>query len=353
MKFVEFCEQGRIRSFLESFPAVWERITDNPPREGIAPTQEFVSRQATYALQAAAFQELVASQLQMAGIRGVWLGGLSLSRLLFGDIRRREFEGLKVLVSPLDVEATERILKELGFSHEDGEFGSGQQAAKLRWGYFQVWSHQSGLKLTLHWRLFSHWIGSDWLPFEEIWERSRELDWEGLSDWRTLGPADTLLYLGLRAFESGWCRLQHSLDLAVALERLEFTWDEVMELAGPRAGMMERSVELVVRLLGVPHPQRMTYHYSDHEQALEAWSELAESGERPRQRLVAPEYWSCDPSQALRRRLLALTAPEFDDIREWRLPPAFLFLYPILKGIRLLLGAFHRRGPRSDSQHRP
>ena len=349
MKFVEFCEQGRIRSFLERFPAVWERITDNPPREGITPHQEFVSRRAAYSLQAAAFQELVASQLQMAGIRALWLGGLSLSRLLYGDISRREFEGLKVLVSPLDVEATEQILQELGFTHDATDFGPGQQAARLRWGHFQEWTHQSGLKLTLRWRLFSHWIGSDWLPFEEIWERSRELDWEGLSDWRTLGPADTMLYLGLRAFESGWCHLQHSLDLAVALERLEFTWDEVRELAGPRAGMMERSVELVVRLLGVPHPQKMTYHYGDHEQALEAWSTLAESHERPRQRLLAPENWSCDPSQALRRRLLALTAPEPEDIREWRLPPALLFLYPVFKGIRLLLGAFRGRRSRSDS----
>lgn len=347
MKFVEFCEQGRIRSFLERFPAVWERITDNPPREGITPTQEFVSRRAAYSLQAAAFQELVASQLQSAGVRGIWLGGLSLSYLLYGDIGVREFEGLEVMVSPLDVETTEQILQDLGFASDDADLDSGQQAARLKWGHFQEWTHQSGLRLTLSWRLFSHWIGSDWLPFEEIYDRSQELEWEGLSSWRTLGSADTLLYLGLRAFDSGWDRLQHSLDLTVALERLEFTWDEVLELAGPRAVMMERSVELVVRLLSVPHPQKMTYHYSDHEQALEAWSELAESGENPRQRLVAPEYWSCDPSQALRRRLLALTAPEPDDIREWRLPLALLFLYPVFKGIRLLVGALSGKSSRT------
>ena len=163
------------------------------------------------------------------------------------------------------------------------------------------------------------------------------MHWEGLSTWRTLGAADTLLYLGLRAFESGWCRLQYSLDLAVALERLEFTWDNVIELAGPRAILLERAIELVVRLLGVPHPQRLTYHYGDHDQALEAWSEMIRSGEKTPRSLVAPELWSCDPLEALRRRLAALTAPELSEIKDWPIPLRLVFLYPVFKGVKLLL----------------
>lgn len=349
VKFVEWCEESRIRSFLERSPNVWERITDNPPREGITPTKDFVSRRGAYALQAAAFQELVTSQLQAARIRSVWLGGLSLSHLLYDDIAEREFEGLKVMVSPLDLESAEQILKELGFSSVDEALRSGQERARIRWGYCGEWTHQSGLTLTLYWRLFSRWIGSDWLPFEEIWERSTVLHWEGLSSWRTLGPADSLLYLSLRAFESGWGRLQYSLDLAVALERLDFTWDEVVQLAGPRSVLLERSVELVVRLLGVPHPQKMTFHYSDYEQALEAWSEFAERKGRPQQLLVAPEFWSCDPSQALRRRLGALTAPEMEEIRAWPLPAPLFFLYPMIKGLKLLLRVLRGRRSRPDA----
>ncbi|MFA5504727.1 MAG: nucleotidyltransferase family protein [Vulcanimicrobiota bacterium] len=338
VKFVETCEEERIRSFLEGFPEVWQRITDNPPREGIRPSLEFVAERSAYALQAAAFQELIVSRLEAAGIRCLWLNGLSLSLLLHRDIAARDFEGLQLLVSPGELAKVRSVLADLDFEESDGKLSPGQELACERWGYRRRFRHNtSGFEVVLQWRLFSHWIGSELQPFEELWSRSQILQWEGLSRWSTLGMADTLLYVGLSAFEHGWGRLQIMLDLVLALERLEFTYDEALELAGPRRVVLERAVELVVWLMGVPHPQQMTYHYGDYDRALDEWADLLSEKRPLQEELVAPELWSCNPSQALALRLSALLTPELRDIRAVALPPSLIFLYPAIRALRFIL----------------
>jgi hypothetical protein len=126
------------------------------------------------------------------------------------------------------------------------------------------------------------------------------------------------------------------LDLAVALESLDYTWDQVKALAGPRAVLLERAVEMTVRLLGIPHPQKMTYHFSDYEQTLASWMEWQKNQETPGRELLSAGYWSCEPSQALRYRFEAALTPEPEVIREVALPDRFLFLYPLIHILRLL-----------------
>jgi hypothetical protein len=340
VKFVSSCESGRIRTFLEGFPEVWELITDNPVREGIVSGQEYSSKRIAHSLQVAAFQELVNSQLELSHIRHLWLGGLSLSHTLYGDISEREFQGLQCLVSPQDVQATREILQELGFgSTRSSALRPGQQQALLRWGYEESMTHDmTGLGLTLRWRLYSPWIGADLRSFDDLCERAHILSREGLSDWSTLGAADTLLHLAMRGFETGWQDMQQLLDLAVGLDVLDYTWDQVRELAGPRAVLLEQAVEIAVRLLGVPHPQKMTFHYADYDHAFATWARWYQSSEPPRRELLSPRYWSCDPSQALRRRLSTLLTPVPEEIEAVSLPPSFLFFYPVLRALRLVFG---------------
>jgi putative nucleotidyltransferase-like protein len=342
VKFVNSCEAAGIRSFLERFPELWERITDKPVREGILSKQEYTSRCIAYSLQSAAFQELVDSQLELSNIRRLWLAGLTLSHLLYGDISEREFQGLELLVSPHQVLTVQSILQELGFeSAEPGSLKPGQQQAFLRWGHRRVLIHrQSGLKMTLSWHLYSPWIGSDLRGFEDLCSNAQELSREGLSDWSTLGSADTVLFLALRGFETGWSDMRHLLDLAVALEVLDYTWDQVRDLAGPRAVLLERAVEIVVRLLGVPHPQDLTFHYGDYEHALVTWTRWHRNQSPLRRELLSASSWSCQPTEALRRRLVALLTPQPDEIQAFALPPSLLFLYPAIHALRLL---FRRR----------
>lgn len=335
VEFVRFCEAEGLRSFLEQFPEVWSQITDSPPREGITSAQTRHSERASFAIQAAAFQELVESQM---GVPHFWIDGLSLSHLLYGDITGREFHKLHLFVAPEQLFSSLEVLNDLGF--DAGTLpGSRQRRALARWGdRWELHHQQSGLMLTLHWRLFSKWIGTDLISFDECWERSRSLTWEGLSDWKTLGAADTVTYLALSGWQTGWSGMGQLLDLVIALEVLDYTWDQVLDIAGSRAVLVERAVELCVRLLGVPHPGRMTFHFSDYRAALHSWSHRLEADRLPGPALLEPHLWSCPPSEALRRRLEAMTTPGPELIQAVSLPAALWWLYPVLQGLKTLLG---------------
>ena len=345
VEFVRRCERHGIRCFLQGHPEVWQQVTDNPPREGITPDQEHRVRCAGFALKAAVFQERLIGELENSGVRVLALKGLSLSKLLYGDIAEREFGDVDLLVSFQDAAKANAVLDSVGLrrTYPSG-LAPGQQAAFFRYGKAQNFSETGGaVSVDLHWRLVSPWVGSDLMPFEELWARRQTLEREGLRPWSTLGDADTLVFLALHGFQDGWPSLKQFLDLAVALEVLDYDWSEVLAIAGYRRVVVERAIELCVRLLGVPHPNTMTHSYRDYHHALEEWERLALAGKTPQRKLLAANLWSCHPSEALRRSVSALFWPAIDDIKSVKLPAGMSFFYPLVRFFRLLKKAFDRR----------
>lgn len=346
VQFARACEVHGIRGFLQRFPDVWQQITDRPEREGIKPNQQFRVENAAFALKLAAVQDQILRQLDSQGVRVLALKGLSLSKLLFGEIADREFGDIDLLVAPDDAARVFQVLQSDGMvkTYPTG-LSVSQEQALIRYSKAQCFRVPKGAcTLDLHWRLLSAWIGSDIFPFEEIWQRSQVLERQGLSPWRTLSNEDTIVFLALHGYQDGWPKLKQFLDFIVALESLEFDWSRVLQIAGPRAVLVERATELVVRLFGIPHPGTMTYYFVDYDHAYRSWMEMAKATKSPQSKLLRPRCWSCHSSEALFRSLQALLTPAIDDIESINLPSNLIAAYPLVRLARLFQKAITRRG---------
>jgi hypothetical protein len=347
VEFTRRCESHGIRSFLQRFPEVWTKIIDDPPREGITHPREHRIRCAAFALKTAAFQEELFKGLRSREIRVLSIKGFSLSMLLYGDISEREFGDLDLLVSPEDARRGVKALEEMGLRRSyPPVMKAGQELALVRYNKAQTLQSPSGGTVDFHWRLLSSWIGDDLLEFEDLWARSQTLHRDGLTPWRTLSNEDTIVFLALHGFQDGWPKLKQFLDLAVALEVLDYDWDKVLAYAGYRAVLVERAVELCVRLLDVAHPGNMTFHYLDQDQACRAWTAMARDDKSPQTALLRPSLWSCSSGEAISRSVQALLNPAIDDIQSVALPSSLIGLYPAVRFFRLIQKSFQRRSLR-------
>ena len=346
VKFVWNCQTQGIRGYLQTFPQLWSRITDDPPREGILPAQQYRLQTAASALKLAAFQESVLKRLKTAGIRALAVKGLSLSLTLYSDISAREFGDIDLLVSPQDaVRAVEVLEADCLKRTYPGKMKPGQEHAFFHYLKAQNLAGAEGRgQLDLHWRLLSSWVGADLLSFEDLWKRSTMLERDGLTPWRSLGDVDNLVFLALHGFQDGWPKLKQFLDLAVALEVLNYDWSEVLRVAGYRAVLVEQAVELCVRLFDVPHPARLTHHFRDFDHALSSWLRMAKAHKSPQSKLLRPGYWSCGSSEAITRSIDALFCPAIDDIQSIELPVGLARGYRVVRFFRLIRKALERRG---------
>lgn len=344
--FVNLCQSHGIRGFLQSFPELWMRITDSPPRQGIVPDQEYRLRGAAHGLKLAAFQERLFRVLEELNVPALAVKGSSLSQALYGDITAREFGDLDMLVPPDKiVQLVEELeTRELQRSYPT-KLKTGQQHAFFHYLKAQTLVEtKTGNTLDLHWKLLSSWIGADLLPFEDLWSRSKTIEREGLTPWRSLSDEDNIVFLALHGFQDGWPKLKQFLDLCVALEVLNYNWDDVLSIASYRSVLVERAVELCVRIFGISHPGNMTHHYRDSQQAMDVWLQMATSEKTPQSKLLAPSYWSCPPSEAINRSFRALFCPAIDDIQSVEISPQFFRLYPLVRFFRLIRKAIERRG---------
>lgn len=332
---VETCQGHGIRGFLQDFPNLWTAIVDSSPQEGLISDRQYRLRAVTHGLSLAIFQERTLACLNQAGIPVMAIKGASLSQVLYGDITARVFGDLDLFVSPRMVRDAVSILQQAGYKRAyPGALQRGQEIAF--WHYLKAQNLSDGQhSLDLHWRLLSAWVGSDLLPFEAVWSRSRWVEKRSLTPWRTLGDADNLVLLALHGFQHGWSKLKLLLDFCVALEVLNYDWGEVLEIAGYRAVLVEQAAELCVRLLGVSHPTTMTSHYRDNDQARSAWLEMASASKTPQSKLLGPGLWSCSSFEALVRAGRAMFCPAIDDLQCIEIPPAFYRLYPFVRLIRL------------------
>lgn len=346
VRFVHACETHGIRGFLQRFPDVWKKITDDPPREGVISDREFAIRCAGYALKVAAFQDQVLGALEQANIRALALKGLSLSLLLYGEVSGRQFGDADILVSQNDAALALQVCRDLGLrTRYPVGLSQGQQKAHLRYGKAQTFGgSDSAQQLDLHWKALSPWMGPGLLDFQDIWNSSQVLEYQGLSPWRTLGSAETVVFAALHGYQDGWNKMRALVDLCVALEKLDYDWDEVLRIADFRRPLLERAVELCVRLLGVPHPGRMTHHFLDYDHACRYWLKLATADKTPQRRLLRPELWSCHSSLALEKAVKTLFNPAVDDICSVSLPPSLVKLYPLVRAFRLVEKMIIRRG---------
>lgn len=331
VEFVHSCEEQGIRRYLQEFPGIWQRITDSPPREGIVSDEEFRQGGRDKGSEALQFQCRIIRRFEEVGIRTLAFQGPSLALQLFGEPTGGAFEEIDLFISPKDATQAAEILVELGFRAGFTQgVNSRQRADFFRFGGADGFYREGGSQhLLLYWRLFPSWLGPDLLPFEDAWGDSVLLEHNGCV-WRTLGPDHTLMTSALMAYAFGFSRLHRILDIALCLERLDFSWSEVLEHASYRAVLVERAVEMCVKILGAHHPAEPTHYYSDLRQVVAEWRDFQSSPLAPTKQLLKPKYWSCHSSEALTRSLRAVTWPHWADIQKYSLPSSLRWLYHVL-----------------------
>lgn len=337
------CEEQGIRRYLQDFPGIWQRITDSPPREGIVSDEQFRREGRDKGREALLFQCEIIRLLEEHGVRVLAFQGSSLALLLFGEPAGGSFEEIALFVSPQDAAKAADILAahgfRAGFTHG---VNATQRADFFRYGGADGF-YQEGVSrhLLLYWRLFPSWLGPDLLPFDDAWADSVQLEHGGFV-WRTLGPDHTLMTSALMAYAFGFSRLHRLLDVALCLERLDISWQDVLEHASYRSVLVERAVEMCVKILGAHSPDEPTHYYSDLRQVVDEWRDFQSSPLAPTRQLLRPKYWSCHSSEALKRTFRAVTWPHWADIQKYSLASSLRWLYHVMAVVHFFISLVRR-----------
>lgn len=333
--FVRICEESGIRPYFESFPELWAQITDVPPRPGITPSEVFSERSKAELREVESWVGSIVRLFSAHGIRSIFLGRAPVGCPTECSADPERGVPWEITVCPREAKRAGDLLVAQGLMEPRHRLSPAQEQAWYRFGWSTEMTGQRPLRLC--WRTFPAWFGDDILPFEELWERRENAPGGGPDSPFVLSTTDALVFTALRGSYEGGASLEWLLRMATGLERSCDRWEEILERAGARAILMEKTVELVVRLLGVPHPARMSHHYSGHRDALERWWYSGLDGAEPEARLMGPRYWSCDSGEAVVRRVRGLFIPEIEDILSIDLPSFAGFLYPLIRALRLLV----------------
>lgn len=175
--------------------------------------KSIVHSQACVALRRVKELLAVLDALQSAGIPAISLKGPVLSAVVYGDLTRRRFRDLDVLVPRASVTDACDILLSHGY-RIDSKLHWTCASARLRSRDRQLllYSPESEVKVDLHWKVLPAYVGSR-LHDEDLLARVTE----SLIAGRTvasLRPEEMLLYLSAHGMKHAWTRLIWVCDVA-------------------------------------------------------------------------------------------------------------------------------------------
>ncbi|GAB3673256.1 nucleotidyltransferase domain-containing protein [Halopiger thermotolerans] len=201
-------------------------------------------------------QELVdvVRSFRNRGIRAIPYKGPVIAERAYGDIGRREFGDLDVLVSRDALPEARSVLSERGYQPRY-KFTAAQE-----WVYDRVSREyplqrpSTDTEIELHWQIVDQYFPTK-LTVESVWSRRESLSIAD-SELPVLSPEDRLLMLCVHGTRHRWERLQWLCDVAAYVRRRSVDWETVDRRA--RAHHCERMVYLGLatadELLGVPLP---------------------------------------------------------------------------------------------------
>lgn len=225
----------------QALARLWQQVLVNTKRNG------FLTRR---------LGEVVTA-LAGEGVRSLPYKGPLLALTAFGNVARRQFTDLDILVSPADVTRCREVLARRGYLARS-------PAGALNAGYLdrhrelQLTDEPAGVLVELHWRVAPHWqVPRGFaVEFETLWQRAETITVSGTA-MRSLAPDDLLLILCVHATSHQWFRLQFVADVAWLLhsrrdldtERLRHT---AKRLGGAR--MLSLGLALARDVLGASVP---------------------------------------------------------------------------------------------------
>lgn len=289
---------------------------------------------------------LVQRRLTAAGIRMKALKGTRLPERLYGDHGLRQMRDLDILVRPRDLQATLQVLQANGYEPDIGpslRHGLNLRLVRQMAWHFECRNAHKGILLELHWRLEHlsqsrlHAVWSEWLEAEDAAAAHYEL-----------------LYLCLHGAGHHWQSLRWLADVRVLFGQLDYErdWQDLLTLAARlrMQSILAETLLLVHWLTGWPLPVQAEALIGASGPAVPArCREYLEvmAGQRPLDHLDHAQSpadlwqllarWNDRHSLGERLRHVVLTlCLSYTDMQRLRLPPALVWLYPLIRPFSLM-----------------
>jgi hypothetical protein len=182
----------------------------------------------------------IVGHLESVGIKALPYKGPVLAQTLYGEVTRRQFGDLDILILPTDVLKARAALHDLGYKPAIG-LAPRHESAYVKTGYeysFRA-AHGSNL-LELQWRILPRFYSIDF-DGADFFERSDEIVVGGRR-MRTLRAEDLLLVLCVHAAKHVWVQLSWLCDIAQLVKTGRLDWNVIQDEAR-RLGI-ERIVSL-------------------------------------------------------------------------------------------------------------
>lgn len=289
-------------------------------------------------------------RFEAGGLEVIAFKGPVLAQQLYGQVARREFSDLDLLVRSRDAPAAAGLLREEGYRpHYEL---TAAQFARLRTfeGELPHADPDRGFAVDLHWRLAPAPY-RDAFPEEELWCDLQEVSLGGRAV-RTLAPAVLAPYLLLHHAKHNWAWLGWLNEIALLLRGFDAAAWERLEAAAARhrlGRMLRLGCHLVQSLHGLPLPEaiaaavRADPRLPELARAVEA--ELWEPADRP-PRFQLFRAAMDHPADVRRYWCANVFTPRPEDWRLIDLPGPLHFLYRPLRLLRLVAKRLHfRRAP--------
>jgi hypothetical protein len=168
----------------------------------------------------------VVKVLEENNILSIPLKGPVLSQMAYGDVVSRQYVDLDLLVDEDTFLKSVKILESNSFRFED-EFILDKFKEKRNIFHDLTLTNNLGVKIELHWRLFSDEYMTDFANIE-LYDNlcSVQINNQNI---KTFSNEINLMYFCIHGAKHNWERIEWLLDIARFIENREINWDLVFE----------------------------------------------------------------------------------------------------------------------------
>jgi len=273
--------------------------------------------------------------------------GPTLACDIYTNLALRLFGDLDILVRPRDIAKAVRVLNEFGYEHEY-QLRPAEEAAYIRFEHAFHFVHRTnGRVVELHWRL-SHRDLSFEIDGRGLWSRLKTETFLGMTI-QSLDDSDLLLYLCMHGTKHAWDRLEWICSISETINRAaHLNWDAIAIRARKMGGlrMYSLALRLAADVLGnvraiallrtIPNDPIAATLAGQVRDRLFA-SKLEHSQQEVHRRvfyLQARERLS-DRIRGIVYSCVRTPHPVSNDLKVYRLPSWLVFLYYLLRPVRL------------------
>ena len=280
------------------------------------------------------------SVLEEHGIEAIPFKGPTLALLAYGDVGRRAFGDLDILVKRQAFPAVKELLLSQGFTPKP-ELTRAQQAAALRFDCSQNFANEKNIWVDVHWQFLAPYLSLHF-DTDQLWDRLEPIT-VNRRELTTVSPEDLLLVLCLHGFAHFWERLGWICDVAALIESQEkIDWQVVLQNAASLGGrrILLLGLYLASDLSGAPVPPEIL---KTADATVLALADRVQWGHFTEATPAAGIFTEVRLHLAMRERkrdklkscLRLLTTPRVADWKLRPLPASLFFLYYALRPLRL------------------